>query len=281
MQIAVRCECGKVLRVGEEHAGKQGKCPGCGRMVHIPFPPGVEEEPELVEPVPAASGPRVEDHRPVGSSLPWQDRGRHPSALAALWKTVQIVLLSPSEAFSRINVTGSLSGSLVFVLIVGSIGGYVAAAGQLLLHTLGWTEAAAGGVAEDLARLGVSVSVQVVLTLVLVPLGVLVGSFIASGIVHCCLWILGGANESFEATYAVVAYASGCTYLFNVIPICGGLIGAVWTIVIEIIGLRQAHRTTTGRAAIAVLLPVILCCGLVVVLAASMPLVAVVAGAVR
>jgi len=44
--------------------------------------------------------------------------------------------------------------------------------------------------------------------------------------------------------------------------------------VIEIIGLREAHGTTTGRAALAVFLPLIVCCGLSIVVAVIVLLVA-------
>jgi len=36
MAIRVRCKCGRVLAVDEKHAGRQGKCPGCGAVFTIP-----------------------------------------------------------------------------------------------------------------------------------------------------------------------------------------------------------------------------------------------------
>ena len=38
MMIELNCECGAHLRFGVEHAGKHGKCPGCGRVLLIPTP---------------------------------------------------------------------------------------------------------------------------------------------------------------------------------------------------------------------------------------------------
>jgi hypothetical protein len=52
-----------------------------------------------------------------------------------------------------------------------------------------------------------------------------------------------------------------------VIPFLGGLIGAVWALVITIIGLAQAHGTSGGRAAAAVLVPLGVCCLAVLALA--------------
>ena len=45
------------------------------------------------------------------------------------------------------------------------------------------------------------------------------------------------------------------------VPICGGFAAGVWNIVLECIGLARAHETDTGKAVTAVLLPVIVCCG--------------------
>jgi hypothetical protein len=36
MPIPVRCECGRSMRVKDEMAGKQGKCPSCGKLLVIP-----------------------------------------------------------------------------------------------------------------------------------------------------------------------------------------------------------------------------------------------------
>lgn len=55
----------------------------------------------------------------------------------------------------------------------------------------------------------------------------------------------------------------GTTALFQIVPFCGPLVGAIWGIVIEIIGLAQTHRVSTAKAAFAVFLPLILavtCC---------------------
>jgi len=100
----------------------------------------------------------------------------------------------------------------------------------------------------------------------MIPLLVVVGIFIASAIIHLCLMVVGGANKSFETTFRVLAYAHGSSAVIQMLPVCGGLIAGIWGIVVSCIGLARAHETTTGRALLAILLPVILCCGLGVVL---------------
>jgi hypothetical protein len=77
--------------------------------------------------------------------------------------------------------------------------------------------------------------------------------------------IVGGANNGFEATVRVVCYAQ-TAQLAGIVPFCGGLIAAIWAIVLYVIGLATAHRTTQGKAVLAVLLPVVLCCAFVAAL---------------
>jgi hypothetical protein len=97
--------------------------------------------------------------------------------------------------------------------------------------------------------------------IVLLPLFVVVWLFIGSAIVHLCLMIVGGANQSFETTFRVLAFTQGSTGPLQMIPVCGGLIAFVWALVCTCIGLARAHETDTGRAVLAVLLPLIVCCG--------------------
>ena len=94
----------------------------------------------------------------------------------------------------------------------------------------------------------------------------LIGTFIGAGILHVCLLITGGEKNGFEATFRVVAYSSGATALFQVLPFCGGIIGGIWALVAQIIGAREMHETTTGKAVVAVLLPLICCCGCAIIL---------------
>src|SRR6266542_90051 len=71
----------------------------------------------------------------------------------------------------------------------------------------------------------------------------------------------GGAKQSFETTFRVVCFAEGSASPLLVIPFCGGLITGIWKVVLYCIGLARSHETDTGRAVIAVLLPLIVCCG--------------------
>jgi hypothetical protein len=95
------------------------------------------------------------------------------------------------------------------------------------------------------------------------PFMIILGLFIWSGILHVFLMMVKGTKAGFEATFRVVSYSYG-TNVLNIIPFCGGIIAWVWSIVLSIIGLKEAHETSGGKAAFAVLFPFLLCCGLAV-----------------
>jgi hypothetical protein len=107
-------------------------------------------------------------------------------------------------------------------------------------------------------------ALQLALTLVITPLVSLVVLFIWSALVHLMLTLLGGANSGFATTLRVMCYAQ-TTQLAVVLPGVGGLIGFVWRLILEVIGLQQAHKTDGWKAALAVVLPLLLCCACIAV----------------
>lgn len=103
-----------------------------------------------------------------------------------------------------------------------------------------------------------------------VVIGATIGLMISAGITHVCLMIFKGANMPYETTFRVMGYANGSTAWLNIVPFVGPLVAAIYTLVLSVIGLREAHETTTGKAIGAVLLPIAVCCGIAVVFFAIM-----------
>src|SRR5207245_10369484 len=151
--------------------------------------------------------------------------------------------------------------ALMYALSGGCLGGIVAVLFSLGLHSVGFFADRHERFAAMTGR-GVSAGF-----IVLVPLFIVIGLFIGSAIVHVCLMIVGGANQSFETTFRVIAFSQGSTGPLQMIPICGGLIAGVWALVCNCIGLARAHETDAGRAVLAVFAPLIVCCGGVLLIA--------------
>jgi hypothetical protein len=192
--------------------------------------------------------------------LPWEHR-KDRGLFNAFVETLAMVLTKPGEAFTVMKREGGLGEPLIYALIGGCLGGVVSLLFSLGLQSVGFfanrhdTFAAMTGMGGSAAFI------------VLVPLFIVLGLFIGSAVIHLCLMIVGGANQPFETTFRVIAFSQGSSGPLQMIPICGGLIAGVWALVCNCIGLARAHETDTGRAVLAVFLPLIVCCGGVLLIA--------------
>ena len=194
------------------------------------------------------------------SGLPWDDR-QQKGFFSAFIETLQMVLTRPGEAFTVMKREGGFGEPLIYAVVGGSVGAIVAFLFSLLFHSFGMFTDQRNPLGA-MAGMGIG-SIGFI---ILVPLAIVICLFIVAGIVHLCLMIVGGANQPFETTFRVLAFTQGSTGVLQIIPVCGGLIAAVWGIVVNCIGLARAHETDTGRAVLAVFLPLVVCCGLSLVL---------------
>jgi hypothetical protein len=199
---------------------------------------------------------------PPPSSLrlgpPWENEG---PPLQRFIDTMKGVLIDPMNTFANVRREGGLQAPLIYYLI----GAMVAVAGAIIWHFLGFGGAmmmpgrgAAAGAAMGLGFLIIGL-----------PICYVIGIFLGSLILHFLLMLFGGQKFPYETTFRAVAYAHGSSAPLSFIPFCGGLIGGIWGLVVLIIGLAQMQETTIGKSAAAVLVPIVLCCGLAVVFAAT------------
>ncbi|MCK6544758.1 YIP1 family protein [Myxococcota bacterium] len=200
-----------------------------------------------------------------GPGIPWENEQNAKNLL----ETMKLVALSPGATFAGASRAIGMVPSMVFALIVGLAGGVVGLMWQLVLG-MNNSEALKNlppelqGFGEALAQY----SQPGVGSIVMLPVGILIGLFIMTVLVHVGLLIFGGANGRFEDSFRAVAFASGATALLQVVPYIGGVIAFFWALVIQVAALRELHGTTTNKALLAVLLPILLavgcaCCGIV------------------
>lgn len=80
----------------------------------------------------------------------------------------------------------------------------------------------------------------------------IVSAFIGGAILHIFVYIVGG-RKGIEQTVKAVMYGSTPGLLLGWIPFIG-FIAWIWSLVVEILGIRQLHELTTGKAVLAVVL---------------------------
>ena len=215
--------------------------------------------PELAAAAPAAPPPQtgatsISELAAPHSGLPWDER-QTKGFFNAFVETLMMVLGKPTVAFTVMKREGGLGEPLLYAVIGGTFGGVFAVTYNFALRSFGSFGDRHGAMEHLFGGIGW------IFLLVLTPLFVAIGMFVVSAILHVCLMIVNGAKQSFETTFRVVCFAEGSASPLLVIPFCGGFIVGIWKIVLYCIGLARAHETETVRAVIAVLLPLIVCCG--------------------
>ena len=86
-------------------------------------------------------------------------------------------------------------------------------------------------------------------------LGAFAGLFISGSWAHLFVRAFGG-RKGYRNTIKVFAYGNTPVFLFGWIPFVGGLFW-IWALVLNIVGIRQLHEISTGRAVGAVLLSIL------------------------
>lgn len=219
-------------------------CPGCRRVGEYPAEGRGREVtcPHCAHRFPAPESVPV-------IYLPWEDRG-NLGWFRALWETVRISLLAPRTFFSRMPISGGWFSPVSYAAIVG---GLALAVRSLAAVALLGTGSTAGLQPQDLAALK-----RMHLTLaVLAPVGAVLTTLSFAALVHLTVLVVGGAEPSLQTTARVVCYA-GSAQLLMVIPWIGAPLGALWVVVLTVIGLREAQELSTGKAVVAALAPVLL-----------------------
>ena len=164
---------------------------------------------------------------------------------------VRRVVLQPVGFFAGLPRRGSLLNPLVFALICTEIaaivGGILSLAGVGGAFVTGY-----GFQVPENQGLG-----EFIGSVVFAPVGSAIGVFVVAGIAHLLVRLVVGANNAgFGATFRVAAYTS-VTSLVSWVPFVGGLL-ALYGIYLSVVGIREMHNTTTGKALVVVVLPVIL-----------------------
>ena len=199
-----------------------------------------------------------------GTEPAWE-RKEELGFVQAYTETLKQVLLNPAETFERLFIGGGFVNPLIFLVISAVAVAIVSFFVNLVFG--GLIDAMTAGMASSTGGAASSLPIQTIIRggsgiagIVIIPISAVVVAFIMAGVYHLILMMVGGATQSYEATFRVVTYASGATMLLQIIPICGPMAGVIWSLVCVIIGLSRVHQTDTWKAVVAVLAPSVICC---------------------
>ncbi|MEW6026773.1 MAG: YIP1 family protein [Planctomycetota bacterium] len=235
----------------------QDKCPRCGETIGM-ADSTIKKPPEGLQPPPQQPpqppNPQVTINEYDDMPPTWDDEGPF---FSRLWNTFVSVMFHPKTFFSQTPTEDGIGKPLLYAIIVGSIGTIAVNFWMLMLISMYMPQMVPG----QSVMMASSLSMNMIFQIFMAPIQVIIYTFIQAGILHLSLMVIKGNEQGFEATYRAVVYSMS-TYWLNLIPFClGAPVGAIWQIVLIIIGLREVHGISTGKAVVAWFLPILFCCG--------------------
>lgn len=224
-------------------------CPSCGFSARLasappdgsaPLCPRCDNEIPVIEARDAEAPPPVPE--------PSWERRDALLDLGAMASTVKGALARPQEFFARLTPRGGYRAAILFFVICSLVGGLGKVFSKQLVETV------TGG---DLAS-PLEIGIKVALLVLALPLAAPTLAFFVAGLMHLGLLIVRGAKSGFSATFKVVVYVAGATSLLNVVPVAGPVVGFVWGVISQVVGLRTAHHTSYPRAIFGMVLGTVL-----------------------
>jgi len=203
--------------------------------------------------------------RPPGRSASAGEEFDYRDPVGTFVRATRGALTSPASFFRGMTRSGDFVNPILYALICYEI--YAVLAGIIGLLFGGLASLGSGTAGEQAAGAATSVG-GFIASVVLAPFFAALSLFVMAGIKHLLVMlIVGASNAGFEATLRVQSYTFA-TRVFWWIPILGALVGFFYGIYLSIVGIREAHATTMGKAAMVVLIPVAALLLLVAALAA-------------
>jgi hypothetical protein len=202
--------------------------------------------------IPDSPGPAGPELPPsdASSSIPFEDASQ--PFLSRLLETMKLAFADPTRLFSNMP-SENIGAPVLYGLITGTI----AAVFTILWQTM------FGGLlsiveSTELDDFAISTGFMFV-WLIFSPVFIVVGLFVQSAIYHVMLLIVGDGQRGFGVTLRAVCYGS-TPQLLGLVPLCGSLVGGIWSVVLVILAAIHGHRTDAWRVVLAYFLPTIVCC---------------------
>ena len=181
-------------------------------------------------------------------------------------ETIKGFLMQPVESFRKVRGT-SLGDAIKYFLILVIINVILT-----MIVDLVFASAILSTLTETIGQMGmgevflIETIGMVVLAIILIIL-MLVLLFVVAGWLHLFVYLLGGRKGYAETAKALI-FGSTPYMLIGWIPLIGLFIGGIWSLILGILGIRELHQVSTGRAAGAVIISAFILFIVVVLVAA-------------
>lgn len=182
----------------------------------------------------------------------------------AFYETIRFSLTKPEDFFECVARGRGISRPFIFALIISFVTFMLMAAYQAGFYAIGVIPFSASPLAFTMS-IPIAIGFVALGSIVAVPLLTAAGLLIGSAVIHLCLMIIAEARRTYWDTFRMICYASG-PQLFQIVPLLGNVVAWGWQLVLWIIGVKVVHRTTYGRSMLAIFLPTIFCCGLLMLI---------------
>jgi len=186
--------------------------------------------------------------------IPWENRSEL-GVFKALFASIKEIIAGPSSFFQKVHSEGPISTPYLFYFIITIVVSIIT-----LMYQSMWINMMSGNFASLVGgEMPFGMGVLAIFTLVVVSVSI----FISAAFMHLFVLMLGGKG-GYKGTFCVLCYSAAVT-VFAVIPFLGGMIAAIWSIVLGIIGYKHIHKMSTIRAVFAYFLIYFLVFGLVII----------------
>jgi hypothetical protein len=163
---------------------------------------------------------------------------------------VRRVVLQPVRFFAGLPRSGTLLNPLVFALVCILISAILSG----LLVLVGVQQNPGLNPNPQNAIPSTFAPTSALASILFAPIGGTIGLFVVAAIQQLLVRLIVGENNSgFASTFRVASYTQ-VTGLVNWVPIVGPLV-ALYGLYLSILGIREVHGTTMGKAALVVLIP--------------------------
>ena len=164
-------------------------------------------------------------------------------------------LLTPVRTFQSVKKAGA-GDALMYYLVILAINTILSIIASFIVITAAWSV-----FSTFFTGMGLSVPAAagagILLVAVLMIVIQLVMVVVTALYLHIWVYVTGG-RKGYTETLKAVSYGSTPFMLIGWIPFVGGIIGFIWSLIVTILGVRELQSISTGKAALSVVLAVVI-----------------------